>query len=108
MRAGYGESTRDFFANYTDPKILIDFSGVDIFGSATVVTNILLLTRSTNNGQTLCVATSNQHKECISNLYEFVNCNYYIQDLSTSDGWIILTPKEQNIKQKIVELNGLM
>ena len=103
MRAGYGESTRDFFANYTDPKILIDFSGVDIFGSATVVTNILLLTRSTNNGQTLCVATSNQHKECISNLYEFVNCNYYIQDLSTSDGWIILTPKEQNIKQKIVD-----
>ncbi|MBP3833595.1 MAG: Eco57I restriction-modification methylase domain-containing protein [Bacteroidaceae bacterium] len=101
MRAGYGESTRDFFAKYTDPKILIDFSGVDIFDSATVVTNILLFTRSANKGQTLCVATSNQHKECVNNLYEFVDANNYIQNLSTSDGWIILTPIENTIKQKI-------
>ena len=101
MRAGYGESTRDFFAKYTDPKILIDFSGVDIFDSATVVTNILLFTRSANKGQTLCVATSNQHKECINNLYEFIDANNYIQNLSTSDGWIILTPIENSIKQKI-------
>ena len=101
MRAGYGESTRAFFAKYTDPKILIDFSGVDIFDSATVVTNILLFTRSANRGATLCVATSNQYKECISNLYEFVYANSYIQNLSTSDGWIILTPTENAIKQKI-------
>ena len=101
MRAGYGESTRAFFAKYTDPKILIDFSGVDIFDSATVVTNILLFTRSANRGETLCVATSNQYKECISNLYEFVYANSYIQNLSTSDGWIILTPTENAIKQKI-------
>ena len=101
MRAGYGESTRAFFAKYTDPKILIDFSGVDIFDSATVVTNILLFTRSANRGETLCVATSNQYKECIRNLYEFVYANSYIQNLSTSDGWIILTPTENAIKQKI-------
>jgi len=101
MRAGYGESTRAFFAKYTDPKILIDFSGVDIFDSATVVTNILLFTRSANRGETLCVATSNQYKECISNLSEFVYANSYIQNLSTSDGWIILTPIENAIKQKI-------
>ena len=101
MRAGYGESTRAFFAKYTDPKILIDFSGVDIFDSATVVTNILLFTRSANRGETLCVATSNQYKECISNLSEFVYANSYIQNLSTSDGWIILTPTENAIKQKI-------
>ena len=44
MRAGYGEQTREFFAKYTNPEILIDFSGVDIFESATVVTNILLYT----------------------------------------------------------------
>lgn len=105
MRAGYGENTRDFFAKYTNPKILIDFSGVDIFEAATVVTNIILFTRSNNKRCTICVATNNQQKDCLSNLHEYVENNKYIQDLSTSDGWIILTPEELIIKQKIVE-NG--
>ena len=104
MRAGYGENTRDFFAKYTNPEILIDFSGVDIFEAATVVTNILLLTRSNNKGCTSCVATNNKQKECLNNLHEYVEENKYIQDLSTSDGWTILTPDEVIIKQKIVEL----
>ena len=104
MRAGYGENTRDFFAKYTNPEILIDFSGVDIFEAATVVTNILLFTRSNNKGCTSCVATNNKQKECLSNLHEYVEENKYIQDLSTSDGWTILTPDEVIIKQKIVEL----
>ncbi|MBR1467304.1 MAG: Eco57I restriction-modification methylase domain-containing protein, partial [Bacteroidaceae bacterium] len=42
MRAGYGEKTREFFANKTNPMLLIDFAGVKIFESATVDTNILL------------------------------------------------------------------
>lgn len=103
MRAGYGEQTREFFAKYTNPEILIDFSGVDIFESATVVTNILLYTRSKNKGKTLCVATNNQHKECLDNLHKYVSENKYVQDLSTSDGWVILTPSELTLKHKIVE-----
>ena len=102
MRAGYGEPMRDFFAKYTNPEILIDFSGVDVFESATVVTNILLFTRSKNMGKTSCVATNNQHKDCLSNLHEYVSNNKYIQDMSTSDGWVILTPSELVIKHKIV------
>lgn len=42
MRAAYGEKTRKFFAEKTNPKVLIDFAGVKIFESATVDTNILL------------------------------------------------------------------
>lgn len=42
MRAGYGKSTRHFFATKTYPKILVDFAGIKIFESATVDTNILL------------------------------------------------------------------
>ena len=103
MRAGYGENTRDFFAKSTNPEILIDFSGVDIFEAATVVTNILLFTRSKNKGCTSCVATNNQQKDCLNNLQEYVKNNNYIQDLSTSDGWTILTPEELIIKQKIVK-----
>ncbi len=104
MRAGYGEKTREFLAKYTNPEILIDFSGVDIFESATVVTNILLFTRKENMGKTVCVATDNQHKDCLNNLHEYVCENKYIQDLSNSDGWTVLTPIELAIKQKIINV----
>lgn len=102
MRAGYGENTREFFAKYTDPQVLIDFSGVDIFESATVVTNILLFTRDINRRKTRCVATNNHNKECISSLHSYVCENMYIQDLSSAEGWIILSPKEYIIKEKII------
>ena len=104
MRAGYGEQTREFFAKHTNPEILIDFSGVDIFESATVVTNVLLFTRSENKGQTSCIATTNQDKDCLSNLHEFVRCKKYVQNLSNSDGWIILNPLELALKQKIIKV----
>ena len=45
MRAAYGEKTRKFFAEKTNPKVLIDFAGVKIFESATVDTNILLFSK---------------------------------------------------------------
>ena len=45
MRAGYGESTREFFATHTNPILLIDFAGQKIFESATVDTNILLFSK---------------------------------------------------------------
>jgi anti-anti-sigma regulatory factor len=45
MRAAYGESLRKFFAEKTNPEILIDFSGNQIFDTATVDTNILTFTR---------------------------------------------------------------
>ena len=108
MRAGYGEQTRDFLANNANPELLIDFSGVDIFETATVVTNILLFTRSENKGQTACVASNNTVKNCIGNISEFVKSSKYIQNLSTSDGWIILTPSELAIKQKIQDAGTLL
>ena len=43
MRAGYGDKTRAFFTQKTNPLLLIDFAGIKIFESATVDTNILLL-----------------------------------------------------------------
>lgn len=52
MRAGYGASTRNFFVDYTNPILLIDFAGQKIFESATVDVNILLLEKSSYQGNT--------------------------------------------------------
>jgi adenine-specific DNA-methyltransferase len=98
MRAGYGESTRKFFVENINPLILIDFAGQKIFDSATVDTNILLLSKEKNHHKTLaCVVKEN----VLNNLSVFVNqvgteCNF-----TTKDSWTILSPIEQSIKKKI-------
>ena len=101
MRAGYGEKTRDFFANKTNPLLLIDFVGVKIFESATVDTNILLFSRSNNQHKTTCAITNKQNKDSVKNLSDFVQQQDTICDFSHSDSWTILSPIEQSIKRKI-------
>ena len=101
MRAGYGEKTRDFFVNKTNPLLLIDFAGVKIFESATVDTNILLFSRSNNQHKTTCAITNKQNKDSVKNLSDFVRQQDIICDFSTSDSWVILSPIEQSIKKKI-------
>ena len=101
MRAGYGEKIRDFFANKTNPLLLIDFAGVKIFESATVDTNILLFSRANNQHKTTCAITNKQNKDSVKNLSDFVRQQDIICDFSTSDSWVILSPIEQSIKRKI-------
>ena len=101
MRAGYGEKTREFFANKTNPMLLIDFAGVKIFESATVDTNILLFSKSSNQHATVCAVTNKQNKDSVKNLSDFVQQQNSICDFATSDSWVILSPIEQSIKRKI-------
>jgi len=101
MRAGYGEKTREFFANKTNPMLLIDFAGVKIFESATVDTNILLFSKSSNQHETVCAVTNKQNKDSVKNLSDFVQQQNSICDFATSDSWVILSPIEQSIKKKI-------
>ncbi len=68
MRAGYGEKTRELFATNTNPMLLIDFAGVKIFESATVDTNILLFSKSSNQHKTICAVTNKQNKDSVKNL----------------------------------------
>lgn len=101
MRAGYGEKTREFFANKTNPMLLIDFAGVKIFESATVDTNILLFSKSDNKHNTVCAVTNKQNKDSVKNLSDFVQQQKSICDFANSDSWVILSPIEQSIKRKI-------
>ena len=101
MRAGYGEKTREFFANKTNPMLLIDFAGVKIFESATVDTNILLFSKSSNRHETVCAVTNKQNKDSVKNLSDFVQQQNVICDFANSDSWVVLSPIEQSIKKKI-------
>ncbi len=101
MRAGYGEKTRAFFAQETNPLLLIDFAGVKIFESATVDTNILLFSKSENLHKTCCAVTNKQNKDSVKNLSVFVRQQWTDCDFNSSNAWVILSPIEQSIKRKI-------
>ncbi len=98
MRAGYGESLRKYLANKTNPILLIDFAGQKIFEAATVDTNILLFKKGNYNIPTRACTIKTNFKE---------NLNVYIHENATStkfpngNSWVILSPIEQRIKEKI-------
>jgi hypothetical protein len=60
MRAGYGEKTRKFFIEQTNPIQLIDFAGVKVFDEATVDVNILMFSKDKNRQQTNACAVKKE------------------------------------------------
>ena len=102
MRAGYGEHTRRFFNEKTDPIKLIDFAGVRVFDSATVDVNILLLAKGHNRHSTTCAVTSHDNAQAVkSDLRTFVDQHHSTCSFDSSNAWTILSPIEQSIRQKI-------
>ncbi|WP_307140647.1 Eco57I restriction-modification methylase domain-containing protein [Siphonobacter sp. SORGH_AS_1065] len=98
MRAGYGVSTRQFFAEKTNPILLIDFAGLKIFASATVDTNILMFSKEKNQGKTLaCVAK----EEVLNNMSLFVSQHSSPSAFVTNASWVVSSLIEQRIKAKI-------
>ena len=101
MRAGYGDKTRGFLTSKTNPVMLVNFAGVQIFESATVDTNILLYRKEDYLHKTLCAVTTKKDKDSVKNLSDFVKqvgCN---NSFEGDAAWVILSPIEQSIKQKI-------
>ena len=101
MRAGYGEKTRAFLTNSTNPLLLIDFAGVKVFENATVDTNILLFSKSSNSGDTLCAVAANQSRDVINNMSDFLKQTGCRCAFAESGAWVVLSEIEQSIKKKI-------
>lgn len=101
MRAGYGEKTRKFLIERTNPQLLVDFAGTKVFDSATVETNILLFAREKNKHATKSAIISKQIVDGFRNLSDLIQKNYNICDFASSERWFILSQTEQNIKKKI-------
>ena len=100
MRAGYGESTRKYFSEKTNPLLLVDFGGYKVFESATVDTNILIFEKTKNKNKTIACSIQKDFNEKI-NINEYINKNSVILNELNSEGWIILSKKEFDIKKKI-------
>ncbi|MDX2003220.1 MAG: Eco57I restriction-modification methylase domain-containing protein [Chitinophagales bacterium] len=100
MRAGYGESTRNYFAEQTNPLVLVDFGGFQVFDSATVDTNILMLQKSAPNNE-LKACTLDQMPDSQFNMSVFVRQNAQSCTFAGNQTWVLLGSIEQKIKHKI-------
>ncbi len=97
MRAAYGESLRKFFIEKTNPLLLIDFGGTQIFDTATVDTNILMLSKENNLNRTQASIVKDKVLNNLSDLVmQFTKFS--------SESWVILSGIEQQIKEKIEKI----
>lgn len=111
MRANYGVSTRKFLAEKTHPLLLIDFGNVQVFDTATVDTNILIL-------QNKPKANKHESKEALAvrinidfniedqSLQEYVISNGYTLSSLNHNAWVVGEKDTYNIKE-IVEQQGI-
>jgi hypothetical protein len=101
MRAAYGQALRKYFSENTNPLILIDFGGLQVFDAATVDTNILVTQKAKDKNKTLTCVINSQ----LSNLS--LLSDYFRQNATETtnfnleSSWVVLSSIEQNIKTKI-------
>lgn len=100
MLAGYGEKLRAFLAA-ANPRLLIDFGGVQVFDSATVDTNILLYQKAGNQKRAAACTVKGVRKLQSFKLDTYARANSSPQAFTGSAAWVIMSKTEQSIKRKI-------
>jgi len=103
MRANYGEKTRKYFAKNTNPLFLIDFGGYKVFDNATVDTNILMFENAKNTNNLQACNIKDDYKKHTDIATYFGKNSITLKKL-TEDSWIILSPEEQKIKERIEKI----
>jgi adenine-specific DNA-methyltransferase len=96
MRAGYGEKLRQYFVTHTNPLLLIDL-GPDVFESAAVDTNILLLQRAPNQNRLRAFTYTDRTQS----LRDALQTHAAPMPPLTKDAWFIGGDPEHDLKQKI-------
>ena len=107
MRNESGDKTRDFFSKKTNPLLLIDFAGLQLFSNATVETNILMFSKEVNDLATKSVTISKNMNSVIE-MVDYVQNNSTTLSYGDSDSWVIFTPEEKNIVDKVLAKSSLL
>ncbi|MCY3682994.1 MAG: Eco57I restriction-modification methylase domain-containing protein [Gemmatimonadetes bacterium] len=100
MRAGYGKKLREFFAKKTNTKNLLDFGGFQVFETATVDTNILLIEKASPRQQLQATHFKSDFKAGDS-IGKYVKENAVHLPRLGNDTWFIGSKAEINLKEKI-------
>lgn len=104
MRAGYGEKTRSYFAERTNPIKLIDFGGYKVFEKATVDTNILLFQKNKPQQTELLACNIYDNFNAQTNLADYFENNKITLSHLSKESWIIADEQTLQLKAKIEKI----
>lgn len=102
LRSGYGQSLRNYLLNNTNPYLLVNL-GSGMFG-ATVDTSILAVEKAKNQNELKAIdlmKRSNNPRVRLENMSDYIEQHGLQISYKKDESWLILSPIEQSIKQKI-------
>lgn len=102
MRTAYGEKTRRFLSEQTNPLLLVDFVKFRVFENVTVEANIMIFAKAENTRQTMA---ANVEKDDYMLLDSYLKDNLIPCEFNTDEFWYILPPKDQSIRNQVMK-NG--
>ena len=104
LRNDAARQLRSHLATHSQPLLLLDFPGLNLFKKATVVNNILLVCNQENNGiKTRCATTEGKDIDDVKNINLFVEENQLHCLFAKGQQWFILPDEKRNIMQKMLE-----
>lgn len=108
MRTNYGASTRQFFAEKTHPLLLIDFGNVQVFETATVDTNILILKNKPkatkhDGNELFAVRFDTNYDINQQSISAYTQERSYYMAALNQNAWVVGEKDTYNIKEAIEE-----
>jgi hypothetical protein len=100
MKTQYGELLRNYFVEKGNPLKLLNFEDTKIFHTATVEANILVLKKEGFQNLLSAVAIKPDYKIGLS-LNDYFSENSFVLTTLSSEGWIILSKQDDDIKNQI-------
>ncbi len=102
MRSTYGQQIRQYFSIHTQPYYLFDFSWYQVFENANVDTNILSVSKQSNEYTFLGAVAGKDFK--IENLSDYSQCNSIKLKFEGSEYWSVKSQTSNTLKNKFETL----
>ena len=104
LRNDAAKSLRNYLVKHSQPQMLLDFPGLNLFKRATVVNNILLAINCENRSlKTLCATTEGKDIDDVKNMDQFVQQNKLDCLFTEGQQWLILPDEKRGVMQKMLE-----
>ncbi len=100
LRVQYGEALRKLLIEQSNPVLLLNIEDTQVFGEATVESNILT-TQKSSWAKGLSAATLSEDFKVSDDMAAYVNRKQMIITELKAEGWIIGGSEEMNLKKKI-------
>lgn len=102
MKSKYGGRTRSFFVNSTHPLIILDFGDIQVFKSATVDTNVLILEREINSNTLIGTRFTSEYRNSLS-IDLFVSQKNQNLKFESDEEWVIREKTSSVILNRIID-----